>query len=62
MFSFFVRVCPASDPGKTIHFRWGPFQKECRAHSRTEQVFLWDDTVQSSKQMLVCLVLRGKAG
>lgn len=31
-------------------------------HSRTEQVLLWDDTDQSSKQMLVCPGLRGNAG
>lgn len=33
-----------------------------RTHSRTEQVLLWDDTDQSSKQMLVCPTLRGNAG
>lgn len=52
---------------RQTHRSWEPRENgsvglhEARTHSRTEQVLLWDDTDQSSKQMLVCPVLRENA-
>lgn len=53
---------------RQAHGSWEPREngtvglREPRMHSRTQQVLLWDDTDQSSKQMLVCPVLRENAG